>query len=76
VSLSAVLLPPERAVADWPAITLNAAEERQIRSGQTLLCADPDGERARAHAPDGSLLALLVRADERWRPVKVFDWTS
>jgi tRNA pseudouridine55 synthase len=76
VSLSDVLLPPERAVADWPAITLNAAEERQIRNGQMLLCADPDGERARAHAPDGSLLALLVRADERWRPVKVFDWTS
>jgi tRNA pseudouridine55 synthase len=76
VALSAVLLPPERAVADWPAITVSVAEERQIRNGQLILCAGPSEHRARAHAPDGSLLALLSRDGDGWKPVKVFDWAS
>ncbi len=76
VLLSAALQPPELAVADWPATALSADEVRQIRNGQTILRAELIGERARAHAPDGSLLALLTRADDRWKPVKVFDWTS
>jgi hypothetical protein len=34
-----------------------------------------DAGRARAHGPDGQLLALLVRDDDLWKPVKVFDWS-
>jgi tRNA pseudouridine55 synthase len=76
IPLSMALLPPEQAVADWPMAAVDAAEERQIRNGQLIARAGLDGDRARAYAPDGSLLALLTRADDRWRPVKVFDWSS
>jgi tRNA pseudouridine55 synthase len=69
------LLPPERAVADWPAIDLDALETRQVRNGQSINRAGPSGQRARAHGPDGRLLALLTRDDERWKPEKVFDFT-
>jgi tRNA pseudouridine55 synthase len=70
------LLSPEQAVADWPAIDLDAAEARQVRNGQAIARAGLAGPRARAHSPDGRLLALLTRDDERWKPEKVFDWTS
>jgi tRNA pseudouridine55 synthase len=73
--VTSYILPPERAVADWPLIELEAAEARQIRNGQTIVHADPEGPRARAHGPGGQLLALLIRDGERWRPEKVFDWT-
>jgi tRNA pseudouridine55 synthase len=70
-----ILIPPERAVADWPAIRLDADEARRARNGQALAIVGIDGDRARAHAPDGSLLALLRRAGDAWQPEKVFDWT-
>jgi tRNA pseudouridine55 synthase len=69
-------LPPERAVADWPAINLDTTAARQVRNGQAIVCAGLEGQRARAHGPDGQLLALLSRDGERWRPEKVFDWTA
>jgi tRNA pseudouridine55 synthase len=74
VTVSAALLPPECAVADWPALDLSAAEAQQIRNGQAIARAGPDAPRARAHGPDGALLALLARDGERWKPEKVFDW--
>jgi tRNA pseudouridine55 synthase len=70
------LLPPERAVADWPAIELDGAEARQIKNGQPIARADVAGPRARAYSPDGALLALLRRDGERWKPEKVFDWIA
>jgi len=76
VPLSAALLPPEQAVADWPVLAVSAAEERQLRNGQSIVRAGLAGDRARAHAPDGSLLALLARVDDHWKPVKVFDWAT
>jgi tRNA pseudouridine55 synthase len=75
-ALGARLLPAESAVADWPAYVLSDDEARRARHGQTLALEGLSGERARAHAPDGTLLALLVRAGERWKPEKVFDWTG
>jgi tRNA pseudouridine55 synthase len=74
-SFMSILLAPECAVADWPSIELEAAEARQIRNGQTIARAELAVPRARAHGPDGQLLALLVREGELWRPEKVFDWT-
>lgn len=76
VPLAVALLPPEQALADWPAIMVSEAEARQIRHGQSIVRAGLEGERAYARAPDGSLLALLARAADGWKPMKVFNWTS
>jgi tRNA pseudouridine55 synthase len=76
VSLSQALLPPEVAVANWPAVALSVEEARRVRNGLALRLEQPiDGEQARAHGPDGALLALLRRAGSTWRPEKVFDWS-
>lgn len=69
------LLPPESAVADWPSVQLDAEATQRIRNGLPI-AAELDGERARAHAPDGALLALLRRNGDLWQPNKVFDWSS
>jgi tRNA pseudouridine55 synthase len=74
-TLAQALAPPELAVADWPAITLEAEAARRIRNGQTIVLDEDAGERVRAHGPDGALLALLERAGSMWKPQKVFDWT-
>lgn len=73
-SLSQALLPPEIAVADWPAVTLSAEAARQVRNGLALTLEHIDADRARAHGPDGQLLALLARVGTLWKPEKVFDW--
>jgi tRNA pseudouridine55 synthase len=70
-----VLLPPEQAVADWPPVDLDAEAARRVRNGMPIGLGSIAGERARAHGPDGALLALLSRAGELWQPDKVFDWT-
>jgi len=63
-------------VADWPAVELDAAEAHRIRNGLAIVRASLIGARARAHGPDGALLALLDRDGEQWKPQKVFDWSS
>jgi tRNA pseudouridine55 synthase len=68
-------LPPETAVADWPAAALGEEAARLVRNGMPVRLAGIDGARARAHGPDGALLALLARDGDRFRPEKVFDWT-
>jgi len=76
VSLSYMLLPPEQAVADWPPAMLDAEAARRVRNGMPIaLQQHIVGERARAHGPDGALLALLSRAGALWNPDKVFDWS-
>jgi tRNA pseudouridine55 synthase len=71
-----ILLPPELAVSDWPVASLSVELARQVRNGQAIPLDGFSADRARAHAPDGSLLALLTRAGTLWKPVKVFDWTG
>lgn len=71
--LMSILLPPEIAVADWPAAQVSAEQARQLRNGQAIELAGIAGPRARAHGPGGALLALLARAGEVWRPEKVFE---
>jgi len=73
-SLSEALLPPEIAVADWPAAALGAEAARQVRNGLAIALAGIDADHVRAHGPEGDLLALLERAGDLWQPVKVFDW--
>jgi tRNA pseudouridine55 synthase len=74
--LPEALLPPERAVAGWPALALDEAEARQVRNGLPIARPGAEGARARAHDPEGVLLAVLVREGERWKPEKVFDWRA
>jgi tRNA pseudouridine55 synthase len=74
-TIMSTLLPPEIAVADWPAVTLGAEAVRQVRNGLAIERTGTDADRARAHGPEGELVALLVRAGDLWRPAKVFDWS-
>jgi hypothetical protein len=46
-----------------------------VRNGLVVALSGTGTERVRAHGPEGELLALLVRAGDRWKPVKVFDWS-
>lgn len=71
--LPGLLLPPEIAVADWPAVQLDEVDVRRARDGLPLPLLGLDGARARAHAPGGALVALLRRDGELWRPEKVFQ---
>jgi tRNA pseudouridine55 synthase len=73
--IMSTLSPPELAVADWPVIVLDAEAERRVRNGLAIADTGSGAERARAHGPEGDLLALLVRAGDHWRPEKVFDWS-
>ncbi len=74
-NIMSTLLPPDIAVADWPAVTLGAEAVRQVRNGLAIALTGTGADRARAHGPEGDLLALLVRAGDLWRPAKVFDWS-
>jgi tRNA pseudouridine55 synthase len=69
--LAARLLPPETAIADWPAITLDAAAAQRVRNGLPLNLPDQPGERLRAHTAEGLLVAILTLEGDQWRPVKV-----
>jgi len=73
-TIMSTLAPPELAVADWPVVVLDAEAERRVRNGLAIEHTG-SGERARAHGPEGELVALLVRAGDLWRPEKVFDWS-
>ncbi len=74
-NIMSTLCEPEVAVADWPAVSLSDEQARRVRNGQTIALDGIAGARARAHTPDGALLALLGRAGDDWKPEKVFDWT-
>lgn len=70
--LPAALLPLETAVADWPAAYLDAEAVRRVVRGARVSLPELVGDHARAHAPDGALVALLRREGGHWRPEKVF----
>lgn len=70
--LAAHLHAPELAVAAWPVVTLDPVAVKRIVNGLPLTLPELAGDQARAHAPDGALLALLRRDGAFWRPAKVF----
>jgi len=67
------LLAPEVAVADWNRVDVDEAMLRRIRNGLPVQL-PAEGELARAHTPDGALLALLHHDNGLWRPFRVFAW--
>ncbi|GAB4192955.1 MAG: tRNA pseudouridine(55) synthase TruB [Roseiflexaceae bacterium] len=74
LDVAAALLPIELAVADWPGIQLDPEQAGRVRNGLSLELPGLPGDRARAHAPGGTLLALLYRReDETWHPGKVLN---
>lgn len=76
LDVSAALLPPYVAVADWPMVTLSAAVAQRVRNGLPIARPElADHQRARAHDADGTLVALLTRDGPHWKPAKVFHWS-
>lgn len=71
--LRTVMLPPETVVAEWPAVILDPTQSKRVRNGAPITLTTLTGDHARAHTPDGSLLALLRRRDTGWYPEKVFS---
>ena len=67
------ILAPETAIADWPRVDVDAVMAQRIRHGLPVEL-DQTGVYARVHGPDGSLLALVRRADTGWQPFRVFSW--
>ena len=68
------LLPPDRALAAYPALHLDAEGTAAVLSGRAVV-APPDttGHRlARAYDPDGRFIAVLERRGPAWKPHKVF----
>lgn len=69
-----LILPPERALADWHAVYLDAERSRKLCHGQRLYFPDLDlspGARVRAHDADGRLLAVAEWDGAALRPLKV-----
>ncbi len=69
------LLPADRAVADWPALALDAAQSAAIRHGQWISAEDLPGagDLARAYDETGAFVAVLARKGPHWKPHKVFQ---
>ena len=57
-ALHSVLLPPERALAHWPAHDLDAQTEPGFRHGHPVPTDAAPGTRMRVHAADGQFLAV------------------
>jgi tRNA pseudouridine55 synthase len=70
--LALALIPPEAALAGWPAAHLDAEGARRVRNGLPVALDDAPGEHARAYDEAGALLAVLIRQGDTWRPEKVF----
>ncbi len=68
------LLPPDLALADHPAMYLDAAGLDEVRHGRRVpVAADMvDASLARAYDPEGRFVAVLGRRGDWWQPVKVF----
>lgn len=75
VSLTQALLPAERAVHDWPVMQVDAEVAKRVRNGMPIQLDGTAAARARIHAPDGQLLALVQYTGNGWQPTKVFDWS-
>jgi len=70
------LLPPDRALADAPAVHLRPGEVQDIRQGRAIPARGEsaiDGGPGRAYDPEGRFFAVLERRGDHWQPRKVFE---
>lgn len=72
-ALEAWLLPPDRALAHWPQIRLDAASRRFLRQGQPVFVAGVRNPgRVRLYGPDGDFIGIgAVQEDGRVAPQRL-----
>ena len=72
-ALDEVLHPPDRALRDWPAVTLGVAEQAYVLQGQAVFVAAPAGARVRLYGPGGVFLGVGQATPEgrRVSPVRI-----
>jgi len=66
--------PASEALPDLPIVTVEEPELEKIRNGLRIPSSEGAAGMARALAPDGELVAILVSAEDgkEWQPRKVF----
>jgi tRNA pseudouridine55 synthase len=57
-ALGAALLPADRALPHWPAVTLGVAEQAYVLQGQAVFAEAPGGARVRLYGPGGTFLGV------------------
>jgi tRNA pseudouridine55 synthase len=67
------LLPPDRALANYPAVHLSPDDSDHVRHGRVISAGEGSEPLSRAYAVDGAFLAVLERRGDVWKPLKVFD---
>ncbi len=65
------LIPPSVALADYPALVLDAGSVEEIRHGRAIAGTLDRGQIAMAYGADGDLVAVLTPKDGRLQPLKV-----
>ena len=68
----AYLLPPDRALADLPAVSLTAEAVEDVRHGRAIVAEGTGSDLARAYDSAGQFVAVLARQGDLWQPHKVF----
>ncbi|MEX1248984.1 MAG: tRNA pseudouridine(55) synthase TruB [Anaerolineales bacterium] len=66
------LIPAAEALADWPAIELDAEMLDKVRNGHRIPAKEGDKGLARAVSEQGDLVAVMEVAGTEWQPRKVF----
>jgi tRNA pseudouridine55 synthase len=67
------VIPPQTALADWPAVHLSAEDADHILHGRAIQHSDLHiRDLAFAYTPDGQLIAIVQAGDGLLRPHKVF----
>ncbi len=67
------VIPPQAALADWPAVHLTTADADHILHGRAIQRPDLSiSDLAFAYAPDGQFIAIVQAGDGLLRPHKVF----
>lgn len=67
------LLPPDRALAAYPAVSLSSEAAEHLRHGQSIPTGEGTQALARGYDPAGRFIAVLERRGAWWKPQKVFD---
>jgi tRNA pseudouridine55 synthase len=66
-ALDGLLLPPDSALAGWPAVTLGGVEEAYVLQGQAVFVRGPAGERVRMYGQGGRFLGVGQMTGEGFR---------